>query len=61
MAVATTNLYGAFDNPGDFGITEYGVATDKYGVIQDPITSTGKLLLETGDALLQEDGSYILL
>ena len=61
MAVATTNLYGAFDNPGDFGITKYGVATDKYGVIQDPITSVGRLLLETGDDLLQEDNSYILL
>jgi hypothetical protein len=61
MAVATTNLYGAFDNPGNFGITEYGVATDKYGVIQDPIISTGTLLLETGEDLLQEDSSYILL
>ena len=61
MAGATTTLYGAFDNPGDFGITEYGVATDKYGVIQDPIISTGTLLLETGDDLLQEDSSYILL
>ena len=61
MAVATTNLYGAFDNPVDFGITEYGVATDKYVVIQDPITSSGTLLLETGDDLLQEDSSYILL
>jgi hypothetical protein len=62
MSVTTTNFYGAYDNPGSVDITLYGVATDLYGVTTYPIVPVEeRLLMETGDALLQENNGYILL
>jgi hypothetical protein len=60
MAITTENLYGAYEEPRIPTITQYGVATDLYGVTTDPL-ATSLLLLETGDNLLQENGSNILL
>ena len=60
MAITTENKYGAYKEPRPTTITQYGVATDLYGVTQDPFTAS-LLLLETGDLLLQESGSNILL
>jgi hypothetical protein len=60
MAITTENLYGAYEEPRMPTITQYGVATDKYGVIKDPL-NVSFLLLETGDLLLQEDSSNIIL
>ncbi len=60
MTISTENKYGAYEEPRPTTITQYGVATDKYGVIVDPFIYS-LLLLETGDNLLQEDSSNILL
>ena len=60
MAITTENKYGAYEEPRPTTITQYGVATDKYGVTSDPFTAS-LLLLETDDLLLQESGSNILL
>jgi hypothetical protein len=60
VSIIDNHLYGAYSESRPPTITQYGVATDKYGVITDPLT-TSLLLLETGDLLLQEDGSNILL
>jgi len=60
MAITTENKYGAYEEPRPTTITQYGVATDNYGVTSDPFTAS-LLLLETGDLLLQESGSNILL
>jgi hypothetical protein len=60
MAITTENKYGAYEEPRSTTITQYGVATDLYGVILDPFTAS-LLLLETGDLLLQESSSNILL
>jgi len=60
MAITTENKYGAYEEPRPPTITQYGVATDLYGVISDPFIAP-LLLLETGDLLLQENSSTILL
>jgi hypothetical protein len=60
MAVTTENIYGAYEEPRMPTITQYGVATDLYGVTTDPL-AVSYLLLETNDLLLQESGSNILL
>jgi len=60
MSITTENKYGAYEEPRPTTITQYGVATDLYGVTLDPFTAS-LLLLETNDLLLQESGSNILL
>jgi len=60
VAITTENKYGAFEESRPPTITQYGVATDLYGVTTDPFIDS-LLLLETGDNLLQESGSNILL
>lgn len=60
MSITTENKYGAYEEPRPTTITQYGVATDLYGVTSDPFTAS-LLLLETNDLLLQESGSNILL
>ena len=60
MSVIADSKYGGFEEPRPPTITQYGVATDLYGVTSDPYTDS-LLLLETEDLLLQESGSNILL
>jgi len=60
MAVVADSTYGGFEEPRPPTITQYGVATDLYGVNSGPFTAA-LLLLETGGLLLQESGSNILL
>jgi hypothetical protein len=60
MSVVADSTYGGFEEPRPPTITQYGVATDKYGVTLDPFTGS-LLLLETNDLLLQESNSNILL
>ena len=60
MAITTENKYIAYEEPRPTTITQYGVTTDLYGVTQDPFIDS-LLLLETGDNLLQDSGSNILL
>jgi hypothetical protein len=60
MSITTENKYGAYEEPRPTTITQYGVATDLYGVTLDPFTAS-LLLLETNALLLQESGSNILL
>lgn len=60
MSVIADSKYGGFEEPRPPTITQYGVATDLYGVTSDPYTDS-LLLLETNDLLLQESSSNILL
>jgi hypothetical protein len=60
MSVIADSKYGGFEEPRPPTITQYGVATDLYGVTSDPYTDS-LLLLETEDLLLQENSSNILL
>ena len=60
MSVVADSTYGGFEEPRPPTITQYGVATDLYGVTSDPFTAS-LLLLETEDLLLQESSSNILL
>lgn len=60
MSVIADSKYGGFEEPRPLTITQYGVATDLYGVTSDPYTDS-LLLLETEDLLLQENSSNILL
>lgn len=60
MSVENGNIYGTYTESTLPYINEYGVATDKYGVISDPYVAS-LLLMEDGNRLLQENGSNILL
>ena len=60
MSVIADSKYGGFEEPRPPTITQYGVATDLYGVTSDPYTDS-LLLLETEELLLQENSSNILL
>lgn len=60
MSIIADNKYGGFEEPRPPTITQYGVATDLYGVTSDPYIDS-LLLLETEDLLLQENSSNILL
>ena len=60
MAVTDSNEYGSYAESRPSYIGEYGVLTDKYGVVTDPAIYS-VLLMEDGSHLLQEDNSNILL
>jgi hypothetical protein len=60
MAVTDSNEYGSYAESRPAYINEYGVATDKYGVVTDP-ANYSILLTELGGHILQEDGSNLLM